>query len=70
MGGKVFGVAVIPCALVFWGPVALYCHVLRALAYVCNTCSVVLGAREQGLAQARRPRVSALVPPEPEHGPC
>ena len=72
MGGKVFGVAVIPCALVFWGPVALYCHVLRGwvglcLQHVfCDTCRAVTRA----CPSTATPCFRTLLPPEPERGPC
>ena len=38
------------------------------MVYVCNMCSVVRATRQHGLVQTRRPRVSALLPPEPESG--
>ena len=65
------GVAVIPCARVLRGvcwPVGHPFVVMKGwgVACACNMCSVVRAARYQGLVHTRRPRVSALVPPEPD----
>ena len=41
----------------------------NCLFTACNMCSVVRAARQHRLVQTRRPRVPALLPPEPEPGP-